>query len=169
MPTVIEEKPKIESPTVGTPDEENQEPTEEEIETSIRPGKVNAMDPDFILIFFFAGAADALDLVLDSIGLPSIVGKVIGIILDIGTFVIIGGWMYWRLKTTVVAGKLGESLKKIQDKSVLKRIQSQIAKKIRNRTIRRLAIRMVPALILECLPITGIFTSWSLAVISVLF
>ena len=165
MPVEVLEKPGIETPPEET---EQKEPTEEEIKASVQPGKASALDPDFLLFLFGAGLADGLDLILDTIGLPSIIGKVIGIILDIFTFAIIGGWIYWKSKQFSVAGKLGERLKGIKG-SAAKKIQASISKKIGSRVLRKMAIRAIPALILEVFPITGVFTSWTVAVISMLF
>ncbi|PIP25164.1 MAG: hypothetical protein COX34_00160 [Candidatus Nealsonbacteria bacterium CG23_combo_of_CG06-09_8_20_14_all_36_12] len=163
MPVETLEKPETETLS------EEKEPTEEEIAASVQPGKANPLDPDFLLILFLVAIpADILDFVLDTVGLPTIVGKIIGIILDIFTFLIIGIWMYWKGKKFGVSGKLGESLKTMRGEA-LKRIQSQISKRVGSRVLRRVLLRAVPALFVEFAPGVGVFTSWTLVVISMLF
>jgi len=151
-----------------TPPEE--EPTEEEISDATKnAGKINPLDPDFfIVLLLIAIPADLLDLLLDTIGLPSIVGKVIGIILDVGTFAIISLWMYWKGKQFTMPEKLQQKISKLNN-VVARKVQSQILKKVSNKTLGRVALRAIPALIIEVVPVTGLFTSWTISVIAAIF
>jgi len=137
----------------GQEQESQQEPQEEK-------RKVGPLDPDFVIMFFFAFFFDALDLLLDgSTTISQIpIGKIIGVILDILTLIIIGGWLWYKSGSLGSTKKSTESLKKVGKKlgPVLK--------------------RMVPATLIEVgsglgLGLTswiGIFPSWTIAVLSVL-
>lgn len=148
---------------------EGKEPTEEEILAAAQPGKASPLDPDLILIFFFALFGDlAIDPIVETIGLPTIILPILSRGFDVLTLIIIGGWMYWKGKQFTLAGKMGESLKKMEKKALAK-IQAKITKKVGQKVLGKVLIRVIPALIIEFIPAISLFTSWSVAVLTMLF
>jgi len=103
-------------------------PTDEEIEREIKEAgareKVSPLDPDFILISIFAVGVDGLDILAEL----SVVGKPFGIVFDIFTFIIIVGWMNWRM------GRIAES-KKARQAAIRRAVQQAIK---RLETLRKL-------------------------------
>ncbi len=106
-------------------------PNEKEIESQIEEAgakeRVGPMDPDFLIILFFAVIVDAIDIVLELTSFL-VIPKLIGIVIDAIVFLIIGGWMYWRTK------KISES-KKAALSGITKSLQSQVKKLERLRKI----------------------------------
>ncbi len=154
--------------------EEEKEPTDEEI-NAIQPGKASVLDPDFILIFFFAVFLDlikdpvmgVLALLVGAItgGGGAILILIINVILEILAVVIIGSWMYWRSKQFVIPDKLAKRMKKME-RRVIAKIEMKISKKIASKALRRVLIRAGVALGVEAFPPTKVFTSWIVAVAS---
>jgi hypothetical protein len=99
----------------------SEEDVEMEIETAGAEAGVSPLDFDFLLFALpFAFAVDALDIVLEIAGAFVVVPKIIGIVIDFVTLLILGGWLYWRL------GKIEKSKKERQadlEKTVQKGIQ----------------------------------------------
>lgn len=68
-------------------------PPQEETQTP----RVNPLDPDFLIIILpFAVIVDAVDIVLEVTSFL-VVPKLVGIIMDLITWVVIGSWMYLRV------------------------------------------------------------------------
>ncbi len=142
---------------------------DEEINSDVKPGKPFLLDVDFVIILLFALTVDGLDIILDTLGLLAAgIGKIVGILLDIAAFVIIGAWMYWRGKQPAIGGNLGKKLAESKGK-IIKRIEAKIAQKISGRMLRRAVFRGGLALIIEVIPGLGLCISWTLLVISALF
>ncbi len=149
-----------------TPPEEDV--SEEEL-NSVQPGKASPFDIDFILILFFALVCDlAIDPLIETIGLPTLILPILNRGLDILTVFIIGGWIYWKSSQFVLPEKLGQKLKGMESK-VMAKIQAQISKKVGSKVMKKVLIRAVPALVAEMIPGVAIFTSWVAAVVSMLF
>jgi hypothetical protein len=93
----------------------------ETIETEIKQAgleaRVSPFDPDFLLILFFALMVDGLDIFFELSG----IGKILGIPLDIFTFIIIVGWMNLRM------GRIVES-KRARQIALQKAIQQSMQK-----------------------------------------
>jgi hypothetical protein len=127
---------------------------EEQKSKTQQPQKISPLDPDFILMFFFAAFSDALDIFFDlittltQIPFPKLIGEGI----DLITMLVLTAWIYHRTKQISVTKrgiKVGWSVAK----------------------------RIIPAIIIEegsglGLGISswiGVFPSWTIAVISTLF
>ncbi len=148
-------------------EEEESELTEEEI-NSVQPGKASPMDPFFILIFIFALIVDiAIDPLMKTVCTALTAGlcEIINLILDIITTIIIGGWIYLKSKQFVMPERLAQKLKKMESKIIAK-INAKITKKVGSKALRKAVIRAGGALVIEAIPAVGVFTSWVVAVIS---
>lgn len=158
---IIEEAKGKYSSSIETSGEEDiVEGEEQPQEPQNEKKKVRPLDPDFIIMFFLAFFFDSLDLLFDGsttiIQIP--IGKIIGIILDVFTLIVIGGWLWYR------SGSLGGTKK---SKDAMAKVGKKLAPVLK---------RMVPATIIEIgsgagLGLTswiGIFPSWVVAVLSTL-
>ncbi len=135
---------------------------------AVQLGKVSPFDPDFILILIFALICDlVIDPLFETIGLPTIIAPIVGRALDILTVFIIGGWIYWRSKQFVLPEKLAQGLKGMESKMMTK-IQAKIQKKVASKAMRRVLVRAGGAFAIEMVPGIAIFTSWVVAVLSML-
>lgn len=90
---------------------------EQQTEEAGALARVNPLDPDFLLMFLFAAGVDSLDAFFELSG----IGKPFGIVFDIFTFIIIVGWMNWRM------GKITET-KKARQAALQRALQQQIKK-----------------------------------------
>lgn len=71
---------------------------QDQINKAGEAARVSPFNPDFLLFALpFAFVVDALDIVLELTGIL-IIPKLIGIGIDVFTFVVIIGWIYWRVK-----------------------------------------------------------------------
>ncbi len=139
--------------------------TEEELDM-VQPGKASPLDPDFILIFIFAVFLDlAIDPLIETIGLPTIILPIINRVIDIGALFVIGGWIYLRSKQFVMPEQLAQKLKGMEAK-VMAKIQAKISQKVASKALRKALLRVIPALGIEMIPGIAIFTSWVVAVLS---
>jgi hypothetical protein len=141
--------------------------TDAEID-SIQPGKAHPMDPDFIFILSIAMFNDLLiDPLFDLVGFITVALPIIRRIIDVFVAAIIMLWIYWKSKNFVMPEQLN---KKIQgmEKNVAAKIQAKIQKKIASKAIRRALIRGVAAFGIEEIPGVSLFTSWTVAVLSML-
>jgi len=76
----------------------SEEDVEMEIETAGAEAGVSPLDLDFLLFALpFAFIVDTLDIVLEILGFLGGITKIIGIVIDFVTLLILGGWLYWRL------------------------------------------------------------------------
>jgi hypothetical protein len=185
MPEVSKVKEEIRTPPANeeipaAPLEE--ELTDKKIESEITKAGakegVSCLDPDFILIALFAVFVDALDVVLEIVGVfVAEIPKIVSIPLDIATFAIIGGWSYWR------TGRIANSKKEAKDK--IKKHLEKLAKrggkatkqlekgtKTLAKTVAKPASRSLlrggAALIGEIIPLIGLIPFWTITVISML-
>ena len=133
MPVATLEKPEVTSEEVGEAPETVEEalrglPSDEDIERQIEEAgaieRVFPLDPDFILILFFALAVDALDIAFVILGILDVytLSEAISIAIDIAILIFIGGWIGHR------TGKIAQS-KRDRVKAIQKNIQ-QIAKRM---------------------------------------
>ncbi len=99
-------------------------PSEEEVTREVeRAGElagVNPMDPDFILILFFAILVDALDIILEITGVV-VIPKIVGIAIDVFVFSIIVGWTKWRMDRII-------DNKKRAQQDIQKKVQTAISR-----------------------------------------
>lgn len=79
--------------------------------------KVSPLDPDFILIFFFAMLVDGADIFFELSG----IGKPFGAFFDVFTFMAIAGWMSWRM------GRIAEN-KRARQEAARQRLQQTVQK-----------------------------------------
>lgn len=141
--------------------------TDEEI-NSIPLGKVSPLDPTFIVILGVAIISDlVLDPLIETIGLPTIILPILNRVIDVITMVLIGGWIYWKSKQIVLPEKMAQRLKGME-KKILAKIQAKIQKKVASKAVRRVLIRAGGALVIEMIPGISLFTSWTVAVLSML-
>jgi len=141
--------------------------TDEELD-AVQPGKANPLDPDFILILMFALICDlAIDPFMETVGavLTAGVTLIINRIIDVIALFIIGGWIYWRSKQFVMPEKLAQRMKGME-KRIMVKIQAKISKKVASKAMRKALLRVIPALGIEMIPAISVFTSWVVAVIS---
>jgi len=152
-----------------TAESTNEGLTDEEI-NSVQPGKAGPFDPDFILILAFAAFVDlALSPLLNLTGILSLgIGFLsVSLVVDIVTTLIIGSWIYWKSKQVVMPPNLSNKLKGME-KKVMAKIQAKIQKKIASKAMRRVLIRVGAAFAVESIPGASVFTSWLVAVFSML-
>jgi len=159
-------------------------PQPEEIES----GRVSPLDPDFLLVLFFAIGIDLLDLGLETfawfgLGIP----KLVGIFIDLIAFLAICGWIQYRLGRLTQTKRariraLEQRLKNIQklalkaeelaklEKEALQRLSR--ARRILARILRtplfRALIRATLAFIAEILPLLGLIPIWTISVLLML-
>lgn len=129
--------------------------------------RVSPLDPDFLLITFFAIALDGLDIVTEIFSI-ALYPKAVGIVLDVFTFFIIGGWIYARTK------KIAQS-KKQQVESITKQLegrvsqmQKQLAKSAAKNPATKTLLREGITLLGEIIPFLGLLPFWTISVILVL-
>ena len=121
--------------------------------------RVHPLDPDFILFAFpLALLVDAIDIVLELTSFL-VVPKVIGLLLDFGTLIILGAWMYWRI------GKLAKTKRRQQQD--MRRSIRQGRTAVRG-PLRKVLLRLGLASIVEIIPLIGILFAWTVMVISTL-
>lgn len=126
--------------------------------------RVNPLDPDFLLISFFAITVDSLDLILDPLIVLLGAPKLIGAGLDVFTFVIIGGWIYWRVGKIA---KSKEARQKALQKTIAKKgatLKKQLAKGIKS-PLKKTLTRAGIAVIGEIAPFIGLIPFWTISVI----
>lgn len=143
MPEETPEEVIEETPEETESLESSEEMPGEEFTITSDQKRVSALDPDFILIVFFAMIMDGLDILFELL----VIGKPFGILFDIFTFIIIVGWMSWRM------GKIAESKKARQlalqraFQQVIKRLEKlkkigKVSDKVFGRYMRRYGQRM---------------------------
>jgi hypothetical protein len=155
------------------PEESQGELTDKEIDAeidAIEPGKASPFDPDFILVFLLAIFidlfVDPIIAVLDAFfgGAATMVAAPI---IDVFGVLSIGPWIYWKSKQVVLPQRLATRLKGME-KGIMAKVQAKINKKIASKAVRRVLPRMGGALLVESIPGADVFTSWTVAVLSML-
>lgn len=106
--------------------------------------RISPMDPDFIIVAAFAIIVDALDVIFELLGFL-ILPKLFGIIFDVATAGIIGGWIYW---------KTGKMIKVTENKK-------EASKRLFRRMLKRIGLTFLGELIW----ILGIVPFWTITVI----
>jgi hypothetical protein len=128
--------------------------------------KVSPLDPDFLLMTLFAITLDGFDAITEILGI-ALYPKVVGIILDIFTFAIIGFWIYKRTNQIVQSKR--QQIEAMQ-KQIGRRtaaMQKQLAKAAK-RPIRRAILRAGIALLGECVWWLGLLPFWTITVVGML-
>lgn len=128
---------------------------------------VSVFSPDFLLFALpFAATLDAVDIILEITSVV-VVPKIIGIAIDILSFIIIGGWIYWRTSKIV---KSKEAQKKALEKNLMQKtsqMEKQLAKGVKG-PLRKTILRTGVSFLGELIPFVGIFPFWTVSVISTL-
>jgi len=127
--------------------------------------RVNPLDPDFLCFALpFAIIVDAIDIILELTSI-FILPKAVGIVMDIITFAIIGGWIYWR---TGRISKSREEQKKALQKQITQKagkMQQQLAKGTVKGPLRKTLTRTGITLLGELIPFVGLVPFWTISVI----
>jgi ABC-type transport system involved in cytochrome bd biosynthesis fused ATPase/permease subunit len=134
------------------------------IEDAGEKARVSPLDPDFLCFALpVAMIFDAIDIVLELTSIL-VVPKLVGMAMDVFTFAVIGGWIFYR------TGKIIKSREE-QKKALLKRIgkqrmglKKQLAKGLKS-PLRRTLARAGIALLGELAPLVGLVPFWSISVI----
>ena len=141
------------------------EPLKEEEIPVIPLDRVSPLDPDFLLFALpFAILVDAIDIILELTSI-FVLPKAIGIAMDIITFTIIGGWIYWRIGRI---SKSREEQKRAFQKQLAQKstqMQQQLAKGITKGPLRKTFIRVGATLLGELIPFVGLLPFWTISVI----
>ena len=126
-------------------------PTDAEIEAQINEAgeqaRVSPLDPDFLIFALpIALIVDVLDIILEIAGV-AVIPKLVGIILDVLTFIIIIGWIHWRTKKIEKSKRARQiALQKTAQKGIrrLKKLQKigKVSDKVFGRYMRRFGERM---------------------------
>jgi len=141
--------------TTATPQQlaQQQRAQQEEQERS----RVHPLDPDFLIFALpFAMLVDALDVILELTSVL-VIPKLLGLILDAGTMLILGGWVYWR------TGKI-EKAKRGQERY---RMQGRVSRKVQ-RVFIRIMRKVGLVFLAELIVFVGILPMWTIMVISTL-
>jgi hypothetical protein len=128
---------------------------------------VSPFDIDFILFFLLAVLADALDIVLELLGVL-IVPKLIGIVIDILSLSIVW-WIRWRTGRIVDAQTHRETMKE-QYSTKLRGSSEHAKSQIQNarNPLRRFWLRMSFVFLLELIPFVGLLPMWTITVLGTL-
>jgi len=138
---------------------------EQSTENAGEKARVSPLDPDFICFALpFAILVDAIDIILELTSI-FVLPKAIGIAMDIITFTIIGGWIYWRIGRI---SKSREEQKRAFQKQLAQKstqMQQQLAKGITKGPLRKTFIRVGATLLGELIPFVGLLPFWTISVI----
>ena len=134
------------------------------VEDAGEKAKVRPFDIDFLCFALpLAVTFDAIDIFLELTSI-FVIPKLLGVAMDVFTFAVIGGWIFYR------TGKIVKSREK-QKKALLKGIgkqrmglKKQLAKGMKG-PLRRTLVRAGIALLGELAPFVGIVPFWSISVI----
>jgi len=135
----------------------------EQVEDASEKARVSPLDPDFLIILGFAIIVDAIDMIIEWFSIL-VIPKLVLIIFDIVTFIIIGGWIYWR------TGKIMQSRKDFVEGLTKKseKMAKQVAKlerQLLKSPIGRTLIRASLAFLGELIPYIGLIPFWTISVI----
>lgn len=141
--------------------------TDQEI-NSIQPGKAHPTDPDFLIILTIAFFNDVfVDLIMDLIGIETVILPILSKVADFFTGAIVSLWMYWKSKQFTLPDGIAQKLKGMESK-VMTKIQAKIQKKVASKAVKKALIRTGGALVIEAIPGVNLFTSWTVTVLSML-
>jgi len=100
---------------------------ERQEQQNVERSRVHPLDPDFLIFALpLALLFDAIDIILEATAFL-VVPKLLGMLFDVFTFALIGGWVYWR------TGKIEKA----------KQGQGQVSKKVQRvfvRVLRRVGL-----------------------------
>ena len=128
--------------------------------------RVSPLAPDFILILFFAIFVDSIDILLLVLKIFTAftIGQGVSMAMDVTIFVIIGGWIFWRV------GRISKS-KRARQQALAKTIKKkqadltkQLAKGIKS-PAKKMFTRGGIALLGEFIPLIGLVPFWTIAVV----
>ena len=135
---------------------------------AVEKSRVHPLDPDFLVFAMpFAFLVDALDIVLEITGIL-VIPKVIGMVFDGFTFVVISWWMYTRVKR--IAQTRDQMKKGATQKlrGAQRQLQQRALQSVGRSPLRRVLFRGLAVLIGELIPFVGLIPFWSITVFSTL-
>jgi hypothetical protein len=135
------------------------------IEDAGEKARVSPLDPDFLLFALpFALLVDIIDIILELTSIL-VIPKLIGWAMDAFTFVIIGGWIFYRTGKIIKSRqKQQEALQKKMGQQATK-MQQQLAKAVAKGPLRKTLVRAGATLIGELIPFVGLVPFWTISVI----
>ena len=126
--------------------------------------RVSPLDPDFLIFILpFALVMDLTDIVLELTSFL-VLPKIIGVGMDIITFAVIGGWIFWRVGRIVKSKK---EQQKALEKAIAKRgtaFEKQLAKGLKS-PLRRAGLRAGIAVLGEIALFVGLLPFWTISVV----
>lgn len=134
---------------------------------AVNKSKVGPLDSDFLIVLFLALIFDALDIVLELTGV-FVIPKLIGVVFDVLTLALIGGWIHWRTSRII---KTREQQKQALQKQITQKVgqmQQQLAKGAAKGPMKKTLLRAGIALLGELLPFVGLVPFWTISVIMTL-
>lgn len=141
------------------------EAAEQYIEDAGEKARVSPLDPDFLLFALpFAMIVDAIDIVLELASFL-VIPKLIGIGMDIFTFSVIGGWIYFR--TNKIIKRRKEQKEALQKQMTQKagKMEQQLMKGAVKGPLRKTLVRTGVAMLGELIPFVGLIPFWTISVI----
>jgi ABC-type transport system involved in cytochrome bd biosynthesis fused ATPase/permease subunit len=141
------------------------EAAEQYIEDAGEKTRVSPLDPDFLLFALpFAMIVDAIDIVLELASFL-VIPKLIGIGMDIFTFSVIGGWIYFR--TNKIIKRRKEQKEALQKQMTQKagKMEQQLMKGAVKGPLRKTLVRAGVAMLGELIPFVGLIPFWTISVI----
>ena len=141
------------------------EAAEQYIEDAGKKTRVSPLDPDFLLFALpFAMIVDAIDIVLELASFL-VIPKLIGIGMDIFTFSVIGGWIYFR--TNKIIKRRKEQKEALQKQMTQKagKMEQQLMKGAVKGPLRKTLVRAGVAMLGELIPFVGLIPFWTISVI----
>lgn len=146
---------------------------EQKQKQNLEMSRVHFLDPDFLVFAMpFAVLIDLVDIILELTSFV-VIPKLLGMVADVVTFAIIGGWMYWRTGRMADAKKQQQEQmgKKLAEKAsqLSKKAKKQVAQKVvAKQASKKVFARMGLVLIGELIPFVGLIPFWTISVISTL-
>ena len=152
-------------------------PSEEEIEMAGSGERVAPLDPDFILILFYAILGDAIGAVIIILGILDFytVTTLVNILVNIFFFVPISIWLYWR--TNRIAQSKKTKIEELQKRTrqlaktapriaqQLEKATARIGARVATRLLLKVAIRGLAAFAGSVTPFIGLIPFWSITVL----
>lgn len=173
------------------------EEAERQVEEAGELAKVQALDPDFILMLFFALFVDIVDIAIFILAFFDVftLSSAISITIDVFILLIIGGWIHHRTKRiaeskrerqAAVTRSMQQSLKHMQRLQKVGKVSPEVfarymrrfgqsmgrmgrvAARLSRRTFFRVLLRVGVALLGEAIIFIGIIPFWTITVIAML-
>ena len=141
---------------------------EQSIEDAGEKARVSPFDPDFLLFALpLAVIFDAIDIILEITGI-FVIPKLIGMAMDIFTFAVIGGWIYFRTNKIIKSREEQKMALQKQMTQKAGKMQQQLAKGAVKGPLRKTLVRTGIVLLGELIPFVGLFPFWTFSVIMTL-